>query len=196
MIAYDILLKLRAGQKDEATIAQFEAVKHDLGYGLLLKKYTENVTDASEQQIKLAAKDTIPPVAVLFWSFRVMVACGMTMLLIFTLSFYYCAKRQEYKKPWLLRIALFALPLPWIAAETGWVVAEVGRQPWSISGILPTHLSVSSVSTEMVLGSLTSIIAFYTLLLIIEVYLMLRFSRQGPSSLHTGRYHFETNKGE
>ncbi len=191
MIAYELLQQMRHGQKDDITKQRFEAVKHDLGYGLLLKKYTDSVTDATEEQIKFAAHDTIPPVAALFWTFRVMVACGFTMLIIFALSFYYCARRQEYKKRWLLRLALFALPLPWIAGETGWIVAEVGRQPWSISGILPTHLSTSTLSASSVYSSLTAFIVFYTLLFIAEIYLMLRFSRQGPSSLHTGRYHFE-----
>ncbi len=194
MIAYGLLQQLRSGQKDEATIQQFEAVKQDLGYGLLLKKYTDDVTNASEEQIKMAARDTIPPVAPLFWSFRIMVASGFTMLIIFSLAFYHCAKRQEYKKRWLLWSALFALPLPWIAAEAGWIVAEVGRQPWTISGILPTHLSVSSLSFDSVFNSLTAIIIFYTLLFIIEMYLMIRFARLGPSSLHTGRYHFEKNQ--
>ena len=194
MIAYGLLQQLRSGQKDEATIQQFETVKHDLGYGLLLKKYTDDVTNASEEQIKMAARDTIPPVAPLFWSFRVMVASGFTMLIIFLLAFYHCAKRQEYKKRWLLWSALLALPLPWIAAEAGWIVAEVGRQPWTISGILPTHLSVSSLSFDTVFNSLTAIIIFYSLLFIIEMYLMIRFARLGPSSLHTGRYHFENNK--
>jgi cytochrome bd ubiquinol oxidase subunit I len=195
MIAYGLLEKLRHGQKDEATIQQFDAVKKDLGYGLLLKKYTNDVTDATDEQIKMAARDTIPHVAAIFWSFRVMVACGFTMLIIFLLSFYYCAKRQEYKKRWLLRAALFALPLPWIAAETGWVVAEMGRQPWTISGILPTHLSASSLSYDTVFNSLTAFIVFYSLLFIIEMYLMIRFARLGPSSLHTGRYHYEKNHG-
>jgi cytochrome d ubiquinol oxidase subunit I len=193
MIAYGLLQKLRSGQKDEATIQQFEAVKHDLGYGLLLKKYTDDVINATEEQIKMAARDTIPPVAPIFWSFRVMVASGFTMLIIFSLAFYHCAKRQEYKKRWLLWLALLALPLPWIAAEAGWIVAEVGRQPWTISGILPTHLSVSSLSFDTVFNSLTAIIIFYSLLFIIEMYLMIRFARLGPSSLHTGRYHFEKN---
>jgi cytochrome d ubiquinol oxidase subunit I len=193
MQAYQLLTQLRSGQKDAATIAQFDAVKNDLGYGLLLKKYTDKVTDATEQQIKAAARDSVPKVAPLFWSFRVMVASGFIMLVIFALSFYHCARRQEYKKTWLLRAAMFALPLPWIAAETGWFVAEYGRQPWSISGILPTHLSTSTLTADSVMHSLTALISFYTLLLIIEVYLMVKFVRQGPSSLHTGRYHYETS---
>ena len=194
MIAYGLLQQLRSGQKTDYIKQQFEAVKDDLGYGLLLKKYTDNVTSATEEQIKMAAHDTIPPVAPLFWSFRAMVASGFTMLIIFILAFYHCAKRQEYKKRWLLWTAFLALPLPWIAAETGWIVAEVGRQPWSISGILPTHLSTSSLDAGTVFNSLTAFILFYTMLFIVEMYLMVRFGRMGPSSLHTGRYHFEKHQ--
>ena len=101
------------------------------------------------------------------------------------------AKRNAENKPWLLKYALFALPLPWIAAQTGWYVAEGGRQPWSIGEILPTHLSASSVSTGDVWGSIIALAAFYTVLLVIEMYLMIKFARLGPSSLHTGKYHFE-----
>jgi cytochrome d ubiquinol oxidase subunit I len=196
MQAYALLQQLRGGNTDPEIRSQFEAVKDDLGYGLLLKKYTDNVTDASEDQIKAAARDTVPPVAPLFWSFRVMVGCGFAMLFIFALSFYYCARRQEYKHRGLLWLALLALPLPWIAAETGWFVSEFGRQPWSISGILPTYQSTSTLSVETVYSSLAALIVFYTLLLIVEIYLMLRFIRQGPSSLHTGRYHYETQQEE
>ncbi|WP_438970953.1 cytochrome ubiquinol oxidase subunit I [Methylophaga sp.] len=190
--AYALLQKLRNGQDSEEIKARFDAVKDDLGYGLLLKKYTEQVTDATESQIKAAARDSVPAVTPMFWAFRVMVGAGFTMLIIFVLSFYYCAKREEYKHRKLLWAALLALPLPWIAAETGWFVAEFGRQPWSISGILPTHLSTSTLAASDVYSSLIALIVFYTLLLIIEFYLMLRFVRQGPSSLHTGQYHFET----
>lgn len=192
MESYALLQKLRSGQATEADKARFDEIKDDLGFGLLLKRHTENVTDASEEQIKAAARESVPKVAPMFWSFRIMVASGFTMLIIFALSFYYCARRQEYKHRGLLWAALLALPLPWIAAETGWFVAEYGRQPWSISGILPTFLSTSTLSASDVYNSLTALIIFYTLLLIIEAYLMLRFVRQGPSSLHTGRYHFET----
>lgn len=191
MQAYALLQQLRAGSTDPVIKAEFDALKDDLGYGLLLKKYTANVTDATDEQIALAARHSVPKVAPLFWSFRVMVASGFIMLFIFALAFYHCAKRQEYKKPWLLWSAMLALPLPWIAAETGWFVAEYGRQPWSISGILPTHLSTSTLSADSVFNSLIALAVFYTLLLIVEIYLMQRFVRQGPSSLHTGRYHYE-----
>ncbi|WP_446809184.1 cytochrome ubiquinol oxidase subunit I (plasmid) [Methylomonas sp. 2BW1-5-20] len=191
MVAYDNLQKLRSGNKTPTVMQAFEQHKADLGYGLLLKKYTEKVVDADAATIQKAANDTIPKVAPLFWTFRIMVACGFTMLFIFAMTFYYCATRVADQKRWLLRMAVWCIPLPWIAAETGWFVAEVGRQPWTISGILPTHMSVSSLSADQLWFSIAGFAIFYTVLLIIEMYLMLKYVRLGPSSLHTGRYCFE-----
>ncbi|TRO25023.1 cytochrome bd-I ubiquinol oxidase subunit CydA [Ectopseudomonas mendocina] len=191
MTAYGLLERLRNGDKSAETIAAFNEVKNDLGYGLLLKKYTTNVVDASEAQIKQTALDTIPNVFSLFWSFRIMVASGLLMLALFACAFWASAKKNEESKPWLLKWALWSLPLPWIAAQTGWYVAEHGRQPWSIGEVLPTHLSASSLSAGDVWGSLIALIAFYSLLLVVEMYLMIKFARLGPSSLHSGRYHFE-----
>ena len=189
--AIALLQQLRGGDKSAETVAAFNDVKVDLGYGLLLQQYTDNIVNATDAQIKQAAIDSIPKVAPLFFSFRIMVACGFLMLVLFLCSFYYCAKRQEYQKKWLLKFAVFSLPLPWIAAETGWFVAEYGRQPWAIGEILPTHLAASSLTAADVAGSLITMIAIYTVLLVIEMYLMIRFAKQGPSSLHTGRYHHE-----
>jgi len=191
MVAYSELEKLRAGDKSPDLLNSFKENQKDLGYGLLLKKYTENVTDATEANIQSAVKDSIPNVPALFFTFRIMVACGFLMLLLFILAAWSVAKRNAEDKPWLLKFALFALPLPWIAAQTGWYVAEGGRQPWTIGEVLPTHLSASSLSTGDVWGSIIALAAFYTVLLIIEMYLMIKFARLGPSSLHTGKYHFE-----
>lgn len=188
MVAYDALQHLRNGDHSEAAKQHFAAHKADLGYGLLLKKYTEKIVDADTTMIAKAANESLPKVAPLFWTFRVMVACGFTMLFVFAMAFYYCATRVADQKTWLMRLAVWSIPLPWIAAETGWFVAEFGRQPWTISGILPTHLSVSSVSSGQLWFSLGGFTLFYTVLLMIELYLMFKYVRLGPSSLHTGRY--------
>jgi cytochrome d ubiquinol oxidase subunit I len=193
MVAYAALQKLKSGDTSADAVAAFNAVKDDLGHGLLLKKYTPNVVDATDEQVKLAAADTIPNVFVLFWSFRVMVGLGVLMLFMLGAAFYYSAKRTIASKTWLLRLAVVAIPVPWIAAEMGWVVAEMGRQPWTISGILPTHLSTSSLNTGELYFSIAGFICFYTLLLLIELFLMFKYARLGPSSLHTGRYHFEVS---
>lgn len=195
MLAYDLFLKMRKGTASDVDKESFDRIKNDLGYGLLLKRYTPNVVDATEEQIKLAAKDTVPHVAPLFWVFRIMVAAGFAMLLVFALSFYYTAKRTAFQKKWLLRVAFLSLPLPWVAIESGWFVAEYGRQPWAIGEVLPTFLGTSTLTEWDLIGSIAGFVFFYTILLIVEMYLMIKFAKQGPSSLHTGRYHFEQNGG-
>jgi cytochrome d ubiquinol oxidase subunit I len=81
-----------------------------------------------------------------------------------------------------------ALPLPWIACELGWFVAEYGRQPWTIYEVLPVHLSVSALSTAEVLFSLLGFIVLYSALMVVEVWLMIRYAKLGPGSLGTGKY--------
>jgi cytochrome d ubiquinol oxidase subunit I len=195
MLSYAALTRLKSGDKSPEARAAFLALRDDLGYGLLLKKYTPNVIDATEAQIKMAVNDTIPKVAPLFWSFRIMVGLGILFLFIFSASFYFLIRKRLAKQRWLLKLAVVAIPLPWVAAELGWVVAEYGRQPWTIAGILPTHLSASSLQPSSLYFSLAGFIAFYTLLLVIEMGLMIKYTRLGPSSLHTGRYHFEQAAG-
>ena len=190
--AYGLLSKLQAGDKSEETIKQFNAVKQDLGFGLLLAPYTATITDATEEQIKLAAKDSIPEVAPVFFAFRIMVGVGMLMLLLIGLAFYDSTRHRIGQRKWLLKALLWGIPLPWIAIECGWFVAEYGRQPWTIAEVLPTYMSASTLSEADLWFSLIGICAFYTVLLVVEMYLMFKFARKGPSSLKTGKYHFET----
>jgi len=192
--AYSLLQQLRAGNKDANTRAQFDLYKQDLGYGLLLKRYTEKVVDATDQQIELAAQYSIPRVVPLFWTFRLMVACGFIMLGIFVFAVIASSVRK-CRQNWLLRASLYMMPLPWIASEMGWFVAEFGRQPWTIAEILPTFLSASSLTELDLYLSLAGFIGLYTIFLIIEMFLMLKFIKLGPSSLHKGRYHFEIATG-
>ena len=191
MIAYSALAKMRGGDASGTTRAEFAAHSKDLGFGLLLKRYTPAVTDATEAQIAQAARDSIPRVAPLFWSFRIMVALGFWMLFLFAAAFYYCARRVADDRRWLLRAALWSIPVPWIAAELGWFVAEYGRQPWSIGEVLPTALSASSLSVTDVSLSLAGFVLFYTALLVADLFLMFKYARLGPSSLGTGRYRLE-----
>lgn len=190
--AYALLKSLKTGNASDLEKESFDQIKENLGYGLLLKKYTDNVVDATEEQIRLASVDTAPNVPVLFWSFRLMVASGSWMLLVFGLAFIYSnTKKHISDRHFILKLALISLPFPWIASEAGWIVAEMGRQPWSIAGISPTNLSTSTLTADDLYFSLTCLIGFYSLLFIVEMFLMLKYTRLGPSSLHTGRYHFE-----
>lgn len=190
-IAYQLLQKIRGGDTSDKTKADFDAHAKDLGYGLLLKQFVADPATATDAQIKQAAASTIPTVWPLFWAFRIMVASGFLMLFIFAAAFYLNATKKLMRSRWLLRLALFGIPLPWIACETGWFVAEFGRQPWAIGEVLPTFLATSSLTSGDLIFSLLGFVGFYTVLLIIEVYLMVKFARLGPSSLGLGRYHFE-----
>ncbi|WP_340618542.1 cytochrome ubiquinol oxidase subunit I [Xenorhabdus entomophaga] len=189
--AYELLEELRSGNIDPSVRSAFNESKKDLGYGMLLKRYTENVTDATEEQIQAAAKDSIPRVAPLYFAFRIMVAAGFIMLLVIGLSFLSVIRNRIGQYKWLLRAALFSIPLPWIAVEAGWFVAEYGRQPWAIGEVLPTAVAASTRSVGDLIFSMVLICGLYTLFLIAEMFLMFKFARLGPSSLKTGRYHFE-----
>lgn len=191
MNAYHLLEQLRAGNTDPAVREAFNASKQDLGYGMLLKRYTPQVSDASEAQIQLAVKDSIPHVAPLYFSFRIMVACGILMLIIIGLSFWTVLRNKIGQRKWLHRAALYGIPLPWIAVEAGWFVAEYGRQPWAIGEVLPTSVANSSLTAGDLLFSMGLICGLYTLFLVAEMYLMFKYARLGPSSLKTGAYHFE-----
>lgn len=189
--AYQLLEELRRGNTDPAVRIAFSDIKQDLGYGLLLKRYTENVTDATEVQIQQATQDSIPRVAPLYFAFRIMVLCAVLMLFVIVMSFWSVLRGRIGQKNWLNRVALYSIPLPWIAVEAGWFVAEYGRQPWAIGEVLPTSIATSSLTAGDVLFSMALICGLYTLFLVAEMYLMFKFARLGPSSLKTGRYHFE-----
>jgi cytochrome d ubiquinol oxidase subunit I len=188
ILAVGALERLRADAKDGDAARVLDAHVQDLGFGLLLKKYTADVSHATPEMIARAVDDTVPKVTPMFWTFRIMVALGFSMLALFALAFWSTLRMQCDARPWLLKWALWMLPAPWVACELGWFVAEYGRQPWTIYGVLPTHLSVSTLSVANVYGSLAGFVGFYTLLLVVEVYLMVKFARLGPGSLGTGRY--------
>ena len=120
-----------------------------------------------------------------------MVACGVLMLLIIGASFWSVIRNRIGEKKGLLRAALYGIPLPWIAVEAGWFVAEYGRQPWAIGEVLPTAVANSSLTAGDLIFSMVLICGLYTLFLVAELFLMFKFARLGPSSLKTGRYHFE-----
>ncbi len=184
MQAYEALLILRANPDNKAARKALRATVKTLGYGLLLKRYTDKVVDATDEQIAKAAWDTVPRVAPLFWSFRIMVGLGFYFIAFFAFAFYLSARRQFERYRWFLWASLFSLPLPWISCELGWFVAEYGRQPWAIEGVLPTFLGVSSVSSGNVLFSLIGFIVFYSALAIVDVFLMVKYVRIGPYGSH------------
>ncbi|HEV8503113.1 MAG TPA: cytochrome ubiquinol oxidase subunit I [Casimicrobiaceae bacterium] len=183
LVAYRALAELRAHPQDASARKAFEANADDLGYALLLERHLDDPLKASDADIRATAASTIPNVPVLFWSFRLMVGCGLWFIALFAVAFWFAARRELTTHRWFLRTALYSLPLPWLAAELGWVVAEYGRQPWAIEGILPTALGVSSVSAAQVATSLAGFVIFYTTLAVVDIAMMRKYIGKGPDGL-------------
>ncbi len=179
-IAVETLQDKTRTAEHAAAMQQLEKYKGDLGYGLLVYKYVANVQDATPAIIEQAAHDSVPLVTPLFWSFRVMVALGFMFIALFIYAFRLSIKDTMQQKTWFLKLCLYSIPLPWIAIMCGWFIAEYGRQPWTVFGVLPTHISPSTIGASSVLASLIGFIVFYTGLLIAEMYLMFKYARLGP----------------
>ena len=182
IIAYYALMDIREQRVAVAPeiTATFEAHSADLGFAFLLKKYVDDPRMATEAQIKAASNDTVPTVWPLFWGFRIMVALGFSFIGTMAYFFYRASFRgMNYPRP-ALWLAVVMIPAPWIAAEMGWFVAEFGRQPWTVDGVLPTAMSVSALSITEVALTLAGFVLFYSVLFIIEMGLMLKYIRKGP----------------
>jgi cytochrome bd ubiquinol oxidase subunit I len=185
--AYTLLQRLRseptATLPDPDTLRRFEEHAGDLGYGLLLLRYTDDPSRATAQQMDAAAWSTVPNVPVLFWSFRCMVVLGLYFIFMFAAAFYLSTRHRFEQNRWFLKLAFWSLPLPWIAIELGWIVAEYGRQPWAVDGVLPTFLGVSRTAIGNVWLSLLGFVVFYTALAVVDAFLMVRTIRRGPDGL-------------
>ncbi|OOY17170.1 cytochrome d terminal oxidase subunit 1 [Thioclava sediminum] len=182
IVAYDDLLKIREAKGDVSADVekQFNENVGDLGYAYLLKRYVDDPRQATDAQIKMAADDTVPTVWPIFWSFRLMVALGFSFIALMVYFFVVSNwKGMQYPR-WALRLAVIVIPAPWIAAELGWFTAEFGRQPWTVDGVLPTALSVSHLSVGDLLFTLLGFVAFYTVLFVIEMGLMIKYIKKGP----------------
>lgn len=128
--------------------------------------------------------DLIPPVSLVYWAFRAMVGLGAFFLLLMTAILWFECRQTLVQKRWLQHIALWTMPLIYVAGQAGWIVAEVGRQPWTIQGLLPVNAAVSSVSVGAVQTTFFIFVAIFTLFLIIEIRIMLKAVQKGPEIEH------------
>jgi cytochrome d ubiquinol oxidase subunit I len=184
--AVEALQTLSSKPGDADALAQFRAHEKDLGFGFLVQRYSEDVSKATDAEISKAARDTIPQVAPIFWSFRAMVAMGLAMLAFFVLGVIYSLRNRIERKRWFLKFSVLMIPVPFLASEAGWLVAELGRQPWTVYQLLPTWMSASTHSVGYMIFSLAGFVGLYTMFIIAEMYLMVRAIRKGPEPPHAG----------
>ena len=125
-------------------------------------------------------EDVIPPVGVVFWAFRFMIGLGMLMALVLLLTLWFAWKDKLAGKRWLLWTAIICIPLVYVCGQCGWIVAEVGRQPWTIQGLLPVNVAISSLGAGAVKTTFFVFLAVFALFLAIEIRIMLGAIRKGP----------------
>ncbi|MBO0345091.1 cytochrome ubiquinol oxidase subunit I [Roseibium sp. CAU 1637] len=186
-IALDALKTIRAAKGEEVdpeVRLAFEANKKHMGYGYLLVPFSDDPLNATEEEIDAAAWSTVPNVWPMFWAFRIMVACGF-FFIAFTAALTVMSSagkldilRQKHR--WILQIAVLSIPLPFLACEMGWFVAEYGRQPWIIEGVLPTAQAASNLSVAELLVTISGFVILYTVLLVVEISLMIKAIGKGP----------------
>ena len=125
-------------------------------------------------------EELVPPTSLVYWAFRAMVGIGCFLMLLMVVVLWAERKQRLAGMRWLQWTALLSIPLVYLAGQAGWVVAEVGRQPWTIEGLLPVKAAVSSVSAENVKTTFFLFVAIFTLFLIIELRILVRAIKKGP----------------
>lgn len=147
----------------------------------LLSYLAYHDTDAVVKGLKDFPKEDRPPVLPVFLSFRTMVGMGFYMTLLAILAVFVSWRGTIEKNTLLLRVLLYSIPIPYLANQFGWLVAEIGRQPWIVYGVLRTSDAVStSISVAQVTGSLIGFTLLYGFLGFVDIYLLVKYARKGP----------------
>ena len=173
--------KIRMGRESLDALARYRSLKDTDPEAAAVAKaeMEENVQYMGYGHLE-KPEDVIPPVGVVFWAFRFMVGLGMLMALVLLLTLLFAWKDKLAGKRWLLWIAIICIPLVYICGQCGWIVAEVGRQPWTIQGLLPVNVAISSLSAGAVKTTFFVFLAVFALFLAIEIRIMLGAIRKGP----------------
>ncbi len=148
----------------------------------MLSLLAHHSMDAEIKGLKDFPKDERPPVSLTFYGFRLMVGLGFLFGLLALLA--WRARHNPESAPGLLKVLILTIPLPYIAIEAGWVVAEVGRQPWIVYGLMKTSKAVSVLASSQVWISLIAFVAFYSFLGVVDFYLLAKYAKKGPEALN------------
>lgn len=125
-------------------------------------------------------EDVVPPTDILFWSFRLMIGFGCYGCLVMIIALWLTKKNKVENKKWLYYMAFLAIPLIYMAGEFGWMVAEIGRQPWAIQDLLPLKAAVSNIEPSSVATTFFIFLAVFAFFLVIELKIMVKSIKMGP----------------
>ncbi len=132
-----------------------------------------------------APEDLIPNVPLNYYAFRVMVGLGLYFILFFALVLFLACRKDLSRYRWLLYVALCTIPLGYLAGQTGWIVAECGRQPWAIQDVLPVSAAVSDVGAGAVMTTFFLFLALFSVMLAVGISLMVKSVRKGPAMVES-----------
>jgi len=155
-----------------------------LGIPKLLSWVATGDRDGVYRGLKDWPKEERPPVAVTFWSFRLMVGIGLLLALVSIIA--WIKRNNPEASPGVLKLLMWCIPLPYLAAQLGWTVTEIGRQPWIVYGMMKTADAASRVAGSQVGLSLAAFTIVYTLLGIACFYLIVKYARKGPEPVGAG----------
>lgn len=173
--------KMRRGRKALDDLAAYRSLREEYpdSAAVFRASLEENVRYMGYGHLD-KPEDVIPPVGMVYWSFRLMIGLGMLMALMLLLAALFSWKDKLEGKKWFFVFALICIPLVYICGQCGWIVAEVGRQPWTIQGILPVNVAISGLSAGAVKTTFFLFLAIFALFLVIEIRIMLNAIRKGP----------------
>ena len=143
------------------------------GWTKYKKEFEQHVKNFGYGFIK-QPEELIPPVDLTYWAFRIMVGCGLYIFLVFIVNLYYSYKNSIQTSKWVNYATFIAVPMVYIAGQCGWIVAEVGRQPWAIQDLLPVGVAVSQLNQTDVITTFAIFAILFTILLIVELRIMLK----------------------
>lgn len=175
--------KMERGKAALQSLSEYKTAKKEndeVQAAASLKKLEDNYDYFGYGYIS-SPEQVIPPIGLTFYSFRIMVILGGYFILLFLVVLYIIYKKEISKIKWLQMICLLSIPLAYITSQAGWIVAEVGRQPWVIQDILPTFAAVSRISTSSVQITFFLFLFIFTALLIAEIGIMIKQIKKGPN---------------
>lgn len=175
--------KKAVGEKARTALRKFkEAEKEDNKAEMAVQK---EILDANYAYFGYGfldkAEELIPHIGLTYWAFHIMIYSWGAMTLIFLLLTFFIFRKQLASKKWLLWVAILLVPMAYAGSQAGWVVAEVGRQPWAIQDVLPLKAAVSAISTGAVKTTFFLFLTLFTLLLVAEIGIMINQIKKGPS---------------
>ncbi|XPE49796.1 cytochrome ubiquinol oxidase subunit I [Shigella flexneri] len=146
-MAWLLMQEMSQGNREPHVLQAFRELEGDLGYGMLLSRYAPDMNHVTAAQYQAAMRGAIPSGCAGILEFPHLVGCGSLLLLVMLIALVQTLRGKIDQHRWVLKMALWSLPLPWIAIEAGWFMTEFGRQPWAIQDILPTYSAHSALTT-------------------------------------------------